>query len=52
MDWEGVRLLLEVLMIKPKDSKRDRHWLIDSEERKKEDATSNISSNQAEFLKP
>ena len=33
MDWEGVRLLLDGLMIKPKDSKRERHWEIDSKER-------------------
>ena len=52
MDWEGVSWLLEGLIIKPKDSRRARHWNIDSYDFVEEESTKRMSSIQAEFLNP
>ena len=49
---EGMRLLLEVLIIKPKDSRKEIESESDSEVEENEGPTRRISSNQAEFLMP
>ena len=50
--WEGIRWLLEGLIINPKDSRKEIEKESEVEVEEKEESARKISSNQAEFLMP